>query len=430
MATIFVDDRENAIDRANGRKRNNKKQGKSPMAYLETVFDADNRLNGKKTSSIGGGIINYKITRLTVADYCIVLRGNNGENIVVAAIERKKWADLAATIGSSRADTQPRDLRLAKLKYGCFVYYIAEGAFSYADNTKIGGSHGKEFKSLHSKLRHELIRGIPFIQTKDAEHTVQMLTKMARDFIKMYSCKELHFPLQEKTTMPNRMMAAYAYHLRQVNNQFRELSSDILGKDSYDVMAAIDLIDEEINYISLVDEDIQDTPCASDVLNTDFLEESLSMPELFTTQRGAGDSDIIAAMWEAIPGITQNSAPVIREEITLADLFSCKSQAECVAYEEKIYDMQFPSGTRIGKQSKKIMGNFWPKNNRKETAIKVLCAIPRLTEPIAKTITEEYEFSELCNPSFNATNLRDLQIINGTRKIGPAISKKIIELLQ
>lgn len=449
VATVFVDDRENAMDRANGRKRRSGNE-KSPMAYLESVFDADNRANSKKTPAQGGGLINYKVTRLTIADYCIALRGENGKPIIVAAVERKKWKDLASTIGGSRAETQPRDLREVKLKYGCFVYYIAEGSFSYADNTKIGGAHGKEFKALHSKLRHEIIRGIPFIQTKNAEHTVQMLTKMARDFIGMRSRKEVFFPLQERpdaddtlSALPalpeNLMLAAYAHEIRQLGDRFRKITQAHTGKENADFQTAMLAIEERLE--AIIAENLAEGKSDSTVLSiaADFLESdegsdgSFELPEMFTKQRSAGNSDIISAMWEAIPGITQNSSPIISSEFTFVELFECETVEDCNVIQEKMREMKFASGSRIGKQAEKIMKNFHTEAARDDTAIKVLCAIPRLTEPIAKAIISEYNFNELCDTNFNYADLQDIEVStsnNGrTRKVGPALSKKIIELL-
>lgn len=423
VATVYVDDREGALER-------HSKSKKSPIQYLETVFDADNRANGKKTPGSGGGVINYKVTRLTVSDYLLTVHSPSGKNIIVAAIERKRWKDLASTITGSRAETQPRDLRIAKSKYGCHIYYIAEGSFSYNDDYKIGGGgHGQPFKSLHSKLRHETIRGIPFIQTKDPEHTVQMLTKMVRDFIKLQSRGEISFPLQETPARENPMLAAYTYHIRRLGEQFSDLAIRTTGADSVALLAAIDDINENIDYIMM--SDIPETSETSGTSGTsvfeDFLED-MSLPELFTKQREVGVSDIISAMWEAIPGITRNSAPLISQQYTFADLFGCETSEECDAIQEVISEMKFPSGTRIGKQSEKIMANFRTPEARDEAGVKVLCAIPRITEPIAKTIVAEYNIYSICEKKFKPQLLQDISTGNGKRKLGPALAKKIIEV--
>lgn len=443
IATVYVDDREGALER-NG--KNSNKSKKSPIQYLENVFDADNRANGKKTPTSGGGIINYKVTRLTVSDYLLTIRNSSGKNIVVAAIERKRWKDLASTITGTRSETQPRDLRLAKSKYGCYIYYIAEGSFSYTDDYKIGGGgHGQPFKALHSKLRHETIRGIPFIQTKDPEHTVQMLTRMTRDFIKLQSRGEVAFPLQETPATENPMLAAYAYHIRQLGEQFTDLAIRTSGKNSVALLAAIDDINENIDYITMSGmsspsespepsepPELPESPESPEppeppetTIFKDFLED-VSLPELFTKQREVGVSDIIAAMWEAIPGITRNSAPLISQKYTFADLFGCETMDECNAIQDVLSEMKFPSGTRIGKQSEKIMANFRTPVARDEAGVKVLCAIPRITEPIAKAIVAEYNIYNICEKNFKPQLLQSIG--NGKRKLGPALAKKIVEV--
>jgi len=434
IATIYVDDREDALERSNGKK---KSSGKSPIQYLDPVFDSDNRANSKKPLSNGGGVIDYKVTRLTISDYCIVLRcsgssGTSGKGIVVAAVERKRWKDLASTITGSRAETQPRDLRLAKFKYGCYVYYFAEGSFSYTDDYKIGGGgHGQPFKALHSKLRHETIRGIPFIQTKDPEHTVQMLTKLARDFIKMRAHKEINFPLQETPSTRNALLDAYTYHIKQLGKQFAELAMKTNGANSVELVAAIGEINENLNYINTPPEDVEggagdDITSGNDTDLMGTFIEDLDIPELFTKQRQAGVSDIVSAMWEAIPGITRNSAPIISAEYTFLDLFGCETKEERNEMQEIISEMKFPSGTRIGKQAEKIMVNFCNEKSCDETAVLVLCAIPRVTEPAAKAITKEYSITNICDENFKVEWLQDIPV--GKRKLGPALSKKIVDV--
>jgi hypothetical protein len=139
-------------------------------------------------------------------------------------------------------------------------------------------------------------------------------------------------------------------------------------------------------------------------------------------------------MWEAIPGITKNSAPIISELYTLEEIFSCETDEQCNDLRDDIRDLRFPSGTRIGKQADKIADNFRTDEARDITSVKVLCAIPRVTEAIAKAIVEKYNIYELCDPKCTPGRISDLDVEcesgNKTRKIGPAMSKKIIDILQ
>jgi ERCC4-type nuclease len=419
VATVFVDDRENALERKKA-KASRKPAKPSPVHYLEPVFDADNRANSKKPTSNGGGTITYKITRLTLADYLIVLTDASGAEIVAAAIERKRWKDLASTITGSRAETQPRNLRLAKLKYGSHVYYLAEGSMTYSDDYKIGGGgHGQPFKTLHSKLRHETIRGIPFIQTKDPEHTVQMLTKMTRDFIKMHTCGELAFPLQSRSGTG--MLEAYAHHLRQIGEQFSTLMIDgtVDNIDYTNTRAAIQEINETLEF--LLDIPDEDRVASDDLIPAD-------VPDLFTKVQSAGESDIISLMWEAIPGITKNSAPLISEKYKLTELFNTTEDSELDTLETDISEMRFASGTRIGKQAAKIVANFRTDSARDAASIKVLCAIPRVTEPVASAIIAKYGLAYISDKKFEITWLQE--IVVGKRAIGKALASKIRTLLQ
>jgi hypothetical protein len=133
-------------------------------------------------------------------------------------------------------------------------------------------------------------------------------------------------------------------------------------------------------------------------------------------------------MWEAIPGITKNSAPLISEKYKLTELFNTTEDSELDTLETDISEMRFASGTRIGKQAAKIVANFRTDSARDAASIKVLCAIPRVTEPVASAIIAKYGLAYISDKKFEITWLQE--IVVGKRAIGKALASKIRTLLQ
>lgn len=410
-ATIYIDHRENAMERSGSTKL-------SPVSYFDKAIDASNRKHANKPLSGGGGTINYVVREVPTGDYCIVLRApGNNNGILAAAIERKEWKDLAASIKDGRASGQSSALKAAKQEYGCKVYFLAEGGFTYKDDTRVGGKHGMPFAALHTKLRHELLRGVPFIQCKDAEHTVDVIVKIARDLVQLYARKEIEFPLQ---TNGNRLVNAYVQSICRLNAKFRTLS-----EDTDPVIQVIADIEARLNEIP-VDAEPEDPDAITSLLN----DGSTALPKDFAKRRVAGSADIISDIWTAIPGITGNSAPIISETYHVSQFFRAMGDVEELdRLQAEIAEMRFPSGSRIGKQADKIITNFRTPERARNTAIRVLSAIPQVTENTAKNILDLYDIQRICNPdTFNAENLAGIPRSAKTN-VGPALAKKILQFL-
>jgi len=188
MAEIIVDKRENAFERSNSTKD-------SPVSFLDSIIDASNRKHANKPAASGGGMLSYSLQQIQVGDYIIMLE----KNLVGMVIERKTWKDLGSSIVDGRVDSQVVKMKKMQEQTGCLLYFIIEGPFTYDDETKVGGSHGLKFSQLHSKLRHNAHRGVPFIQTKDANGTIAMITKLARDVIALHTRGDIKLQTTEIT---------------------------------------------------------------------------------------------------------------------------------------------------------------------------------------------------------------------------------------
>ena len=121
--------------------------------------------------------IKYRVQEMSTGDYNILY-----ENELKVIIERKTWIDLAASIKDKRMEEQSKKMTKMQEETKCNIVYIAEGKIPESENTEI---NGLPFRSLMSKLRHNMLKGHPFIITNDKEHTAKVITELAHDVIYM-----------------------------------------------------------------------------------------------------------------------------------------------------------------------------------------------------------------------------------------------------
>lgn len=187
MATIIADARE--------------RHGAIP--HFDAYIEENNKEFAYASHKQGGGKLNLLIQNVTVGDYSIVLR-EGSENILAMVIERKTWKDLAGSIRDRRIHHQHKNLEDIRNRRGCFVLYLIEGPILYKDSLAIGAKSLKKkttkggipFKNLHAKVRHNLLRGIPYVMARDEMHTAKLIVDFARDLIRLYREGEISFPKQ------------------------------------------------------------------------------------------------------------------------------------------------------------------------------------------------------------------------------------------
>jgi ERCC4-type nuclease len=105
-------------------------------------------------------------------DYIIM--GDN--NKILAAIERKTFKDLAASIRDGRINDQITKMVTLREQTGCDLYFILEGRTAFPTDTNYFGRMC--YKNLEGKLIHAQIRhGIPTIRSKDPSYTIKIIEK-------------------------------------------------------------------------------------------------------------------------------------------------------------------------------------------------------------------------------------------------------------
>jgi ERCC4-type nuclease len=143
---IIIDDREKAV-----------------IPYMDEVADKYN--------------ITYKLQRCTVGDYAITYK-----NTILLTIERKTWADLAASMRDGRKENIKKLFELQD-KTNCQLAYLIEGDATPDFNAKICRL---PYKNLRAHLDHLAFRdGIHMIYSANERYTAERLCELAINYMSL-----------------------------------------------------------------------------------------------------------------------------------------------------------------------------------------------------------------------------------------------------
>jgi len=401
--TIIADDRES--------------NGANP--YFDKYIISDNSQYSKKPKKNGGGLIKLCVNRVTTGDYNIIL--NDGKKQIVSMIiERKTWKDLAASIKDGRSKEQHKGMLSVQERTGCIIMYIIEGRLSYDKATKVGRI---AFANLDAKRRHLILEGSQLIQTKDQEHTAEMIVNLSRDLWRMYQSGKLKFE------------SSYEDELRKLQLKYKVVSEP---KELKPLIPLTDIIVEELDVDEIVDEAVEasgeDINLLANLALLDVHSEVTDIPSILTERKIRNDVDIIERMWTAIPGISSKSAPTLMEKYQISDLISANDMQKKNLTKE-IAELKYASGRRLGDDmAKKVMILAYGGtgvtiiDNLKNISANILAEIPGVTKDTAKKILAQYSLRDICTGKVGED---ELSVVNksATRKIGIALAEKIIGLL-
>ena len=133
--------------------------------------------------------IDFKIQRNEVGDYAIIYKG-----YILMIIERKTWADLAASFRDGRKENVNKLLELRK-RTGCQIAYLIEGPAT-PPLTQLFGRI--PVRALRAHLDHLSIRdGIHMLYSKDEDYTAMRLFELATNYL---SIKEVIKGIDETVT--------------------------------------------------------------------------------------------------------------------------------------------------------------------------------------------------------------------------------------
>ena len=121
--------------------------------------------------------INYKVQRCQVGDYALAYKG-----YVLLILERKTWADLAASMRDGRKHNVKK-LIAARESTNCQLAYLIEGDATPKPDKKFGRL---PVKNLRAHLDHLAFRdGIHMIYSKDEAYTASRLFELAQNYLTM-----------------------------------------------------------------------------------------------------------------------------------------------------------------------------------------------------------------------------------------------------
>jgi ERCC4-type nuclease len=373
MALIIADTRE--------------RNGANP--FLEVAIDENNRKYKLKNE----GDISLQIKQITIGDYSILL----ADQTLALVIERKTWADLSASIKDGRINQQVKNLERIKLEKNCQIMFIIEGNLTYKDDYQI---QHVPFKNLHAKMRHIMLRGIGFMQSKDEVHTAKIIVNLARDILKLRAKKEITFE------------TSYHTELFALNEKYKIIEQNKEQNKEQNISGS----NEEKDLIVPSDNIYQ-------------------IPEQLKTRVKLSDLDLQLELWCGIPGITAKSAVILMNNFCINEIITAPKGSRTLI-KNKIAELQYESGMKFGlKKAEKVMMLNYNGNDENKKAelndlcVKVMTKVPGVSKKIAERILEEHSLRDICNNFVQADILCELRK-NGRKIASLAAMEKLCGLFK
>lgn len=126
-------------------------------------------------------IVEYKT--LDIADYIIAAKKEDGQEDILAIIERKSLDDYGASIKDGRIMNVEKLLKL-RTDTNCQIYYLIEGAANPGYDTLYAGI---EYYKILANIRDtQILHGINLINTTNKLNTAKELRFLAERYVKSY----------------------------------------------------------------------------------------------------------------------------------------------------------------------------------------------------------------------------------------------------
>jgi hypothetical protein len=170
----------------------------------------------------------------------------------------------------------------------------------------------------------------------------------------------------------------------------------------------------------------------------DASEEMNFIPDELKQVRTKTNDRILQQMWNSLPQVSNMTAKVLSEKYSISQIVSGK------VFVRDIAELKYPSGMRIGEErAKKILvvsnepkkgGNVVTLSQAIEftkAQEKLLKSIHGVSAIVAKQICKKYTLKQLCE-SVDEKQLAEVKRSDqpNARNLGPALAKRILELLK
>lgn len=307
-------------------------------------------LNKCKDSSdfkdINGQTIKWRAEHLTTGDYIIFCN-----NRAIVVVERKTWPDLAASFRDGRKENINKLLQYREAT-GSKIAYLIEGQAFPANSTRFSRM---PYVNLRAHLDHLLFRdGI--IELRSANHigTIERLFQLTKNISSIKSPIENSIPTNT-LIMAQNLTEQTAHRITEPANNITE-PTDILTEPAKTALGG----------------------------KTDL--------ELAQVSQTLNDVQVIDKIWKCLPHINFGNAKLFKN-YHISDLLLKKIT------QEQIANLTYQNGKRIGTgRAKKIyaISNLFQTSNEKYY-IKILSAIPGISDTTAKQILSTYSISKILN---------------------------------
>lgn len=211
--------------------------------------------------------VNLEIKQITIGDYAVV----SPMGSILAIIERKSFADFAASLKDGRANNKSKLIALRE-QCGCRILYIIEGPAFPGPNDCYGNI---PYRYIESSIFHLMIRDqISIIYTKDTLGTAKML----------------HRFMLSMDTLCDKMEEPDGKLCESENIPIADIISNI---------SAVDTVDAAV--------------------------------QILTAKHEKSTHDIVREMWSVFPGIATETASDFIKKWTLADIVMDKVSKEDIS---------------------------------------------------------------------------------------------------
>jgi ERCC4-type nuclease len=346
------------------------REGKGATSFIQALID-------KATSPI-----DMLVRRITIGDYAITVNG-----ALTVIFERKTWADLAASIKDGRMKSQQAAL-LEQVAAGVKVFYIIEGRDYQDEDAEI--AHMK-FKQLHAKLRHNMLRGLPFIQTRDQTKTAALIVKFAEDCHGMNTRGELSRPV------------------------------------ATNIIATITESGPEKNGANLIE-----AVMMSDAVQA--AKEAAMVPEALITRKVLDNIDIMVNLWRGV-GMSDAVANILVADGLIIPSILRQRSKTYTEWQTRIANLVRPSGLLLGETTAKkalvILQGAYDRPELRDPALegRIYGAFPGISDEKGAEIAKHTPLAAVCRGELSADAIIKLNTISSKKLVGPVLASKLVSVL-
>lgn len=329
-----------------------------------------------------------ELKTLSAGDYAVVYR-----DYIIMLIERKSWADLAATFLDRNRKFNYEKMIEERNKFGCHLFYLVEG------HRPAHGIHHVTTEILEAHLDHLLFdHNIVTLYSTSVEKTPERILSLVKHY-----------------------MTAHSNPFKAIEDKVKVLNPEV--KSDCPPLLQLDLVS---NGKIVVDPNAVIIPSASDSLGT---------------SKKHSDQAMEYKLWNCIEGMTEPNYVALRDiGVTLGGLLA--NQYSVVGLGHAKYRL----GTMVSdKKLTKIIGSA----SDPVTHIKIMSHIPQMSYHKAQYVLKNYNILDIITGVVDENKLADLVIPsekktiqlniqdmlggnssnNGGRRLG-AVAKNIVKYLR